>query len=88
METQKSNVTVLAVDTGNHSMKTPNTVFRASLIRDAGNLEGDRLILPNGDGYCIGNTEENHTDSKANEKYKMLTMIAMAKELIAQSKKV
>ena len=87
METQKSNVTVLAVDTGNHSMKTPNTVFRASLIRDAGNLEGDRLILPNGDGYCIGNTEENHTDSKANEKYKMLTMIAMAKELIAQSKK-
>lgn len=80
-------LTVLAVDTGNYSIKTPNCSFRASLVVDHGDLRGERLVLPDGTGYSIGKIDTNHQDTKATEEYKRLVMVGMAKELMFLSKK-
>lgn len=77
---------LIAVDTGNHSIKTPNTVFRASLTEYDGALGGDCLVY-DGKSYSICDRKMSHEDNKANNDYKILVMIAMAKELLEKYKK-
>ena len=67
---------LIAVDTGNHSIKTPNTVFRACYTEYDGALGGDCLVYE-GKSYSICDKKFPHEDNKANFDYMLLVMIAM-----------
>lgn len=77
---------LIAVDTGNHSIKTPNTVFRACYTEYDGALGGDCLVYE-GKSYSICDKKFPHEDNKANFDYMLLVMIAMAKEIMLKKEK-
>ena len=77
---------LIPLDTGKHSIKTPNTVFRACYTEYDGALGGDCLVYE-GKSYSICDKKFPHEDNKANFDYMLLVMIAMAKEIMLKKEK-
>ncbi len=79
---------IIAVDTGNHSIKTPNIVFRASVNPDDSTGLGRDKLIYQGKEYSVGIGEPvNYSQTKMNDDYLLLTMAAIAQEFIFMANK-
>lgn len=78
--------TLLSVDTGNFSIKTPTFIFRSAYTEYDGALGGECLEV--GDkSYALCDKRMPYIENKADERYRILVMIAMAKELLYKMEK-